>query len=77
MILALVRKISLVKDENPDLDARKSITCTVSAMLASDVPHSCVPSLDELCSHGFCDPGAAWRSIITPSLYFLYSDTRD
>lgn len=56
-----------------DLDARKSMTCTVCAMLASVVPHSCVPSRDELCSQGFCDPGAACRSTMTPSSCFLPS----
>jgi hypothetical protein len=47
------------------------MTCTVCAMLASVVPHSCVPSRDELCSQGFCDPGAACRSTMTPSSCFL------
>uniref|UniRef100_A0A0A8Z0K4 Uncharacterized protein n=1 Tax=Arundo donax TaxID=35708 RepID=A0A0A8Z0K4_ARUDO len=46
------------------------MTCTVCAMFSSVVPHSCLPSLEELCSQGFCDPGAACRSMMMPSLYF-------
>jgi hypothetical protein len=47
------------------------MTCTVCLMFASVVPQFCVPSLLPLCSYGFCDPGAACRSTMTPNSYFL------
>jgi len=49
------------------------MTCTVWAMFASVLPHSCDPSLVALWSYGFCDPGAACNVTITLMLYFLWT----
>ena len=53
------------------LEARKSMVDRLKSMFSCDSGHSIDPSLVPLCSSPFCEPGAAWRSIITLMSWLL------